>query len=74
MIQPVIQPVTCPPYRRRPWVRRQRREPGCVDAAQWPQVAGQGGVAAGVTLLGDLDVQHGGVTLTVGEPVVQVGA
>jgi hypothetical protein len=51
------------PHRRRPWVRRQPRERGRVDAAQRPQVTRQGLIAARVTALGDLNMQHRGIAL-----------
>jgi len=60
------------PRRRPSRERRQRRERSRVDAAQRPQVAGQRLVAAGVSPLGDLTEQHGGIPLALGHPFVEV--
>jgi hypothetical protein len=61
------------PHRRLSRERRQRRERACLDVAERPQVAAKGVVAAGVSPLGDLRLQHGGIPLAGGEPFVQVG-
>ncbi len=61
----------CRPSRQRRQ-RRQRRPRGRVDEAQRLHVAGKGLVAAGVSAVGDLTEQHGGISMAGGEPFVQV--